>query len=131
MVLPFRTIDGARVIIVVARKRSGMIRRLASAAKALRVALVVSAGLSMTGCGGLYYAVEAGAASSKLEQARLQDAEHKAPYHYFLAQEYLKKASEEAASADYSDAIDLAEAAADEATKAINISRTVMKESEK
>lgn len=119
------------MIIVVARKRSGMNRRVVGVAGVFRAVMLIAAGLALTGCGGLYYAVEAGAASSKLEQARQQDAEHKAPYNYFLAQEYLKKASEEAASADYSDAIDLAEAAADEAEKAITKSRMVMKESER
>lgn len=91
----------------------------------LLAALVVFA----PGCGGLFYAIEAGSASSKLEQAKQLDAEHRSPYHYFSAQEYLKKASEEAASADYSDAIDMAEEAAKHADEAIKDSRSVMKES--
>lgn len=72
-----------------------------------------------TGCGGMWYAYQAGAASSKVEEAKSLGADKYAAYEYHLANEHLKKASEEAAHADYGDAIDLAEIAETEAAKAV------------
>ena len=72
-----------------------------------------------TGCGGMWYAYQAGAASSKVEEAKSLGAEKYAAYEYHLANEHMKKASEEAAHADYGDAIDLAEIAEAEAAKAV------------
>ncbi len=80
-----------------------------------------------TGCGGTLYAVQAGAASSKVEEAKAVGAETLAPYRYYLAVEYMKKASEEASQADYGDAVELADKAEVEATKAITDARNAHK----
>jgi hypothetical protein len=79
--------------------------------------------LGTSGCGGFFYGIYAGGASSKLEQAQQLGAEKYAPYEYYYAQEHLQKAMEEAASADYGDAINLADEADKFAEKAITLSR--------
>jgi hypothetical protein len=76
-----------------------------------------------SGCGGTLYAVTASSASSKLEQAEALGAEKYAPYEYYFAREHLTKAMEEAASADYGDAIDFASTAEDYADRAIALAR--------
>jgi hypothetical protein len=73
------------------------------------------------GCGNAVYAVAASRASSKLEEARQAGAEEDAPYEYWYAKLHLEKASSEAAEADYSDAIHLAEVAEEHAAKAIRL----------
>jgi hypothetical protein len=78
---------------------------------------------SMTACGNTLYAIQANAASSKLEEARELEAERFAPYEYYYAKEHLLKAQQEAAEADYSDAADLAEVSETYADKAIRLSR--------
>ena len=57
------------------------------------------------------------------EKARELGAELYAPYEYFYAKEHLQKAQTEAAEADYSDAVDLAEVSAAYADKAIRLTR--------
>ena len=79
--------------------------------------------LLATGCGNTLYAVQVNAASSKVEEARALGAEQYAPYEYYYAKEHLEKAQSEAAEADYSDAVDLAEASEDYADKAIRLAR--------
>jgi hypothetical protein len=76
-----------------------------------------------TGCGGFFYAIYAGGAQSKLEAAQALGAEKYAPYEYHYAHEHLWKAMEEAASADYGDAIDFAQEAEKYAEKAIVLSK--------
>jgi hypothetical protein len=76
-----------------------------------------------TGCGNTLYAIQANAADSKLEEARELGAEKFAPYEYYYAKEHLEKAKEEAADADYSDAIELASTCEEYADKAIRLSR--------
>jgi hypothetical protein len=76
-----------------------------------------------TGCGGFFYAIDASAAASKLETAQALGAEKYAPYEYYFAREHLQKAMEEAASADYGDAIDFAGEAEKYADKAIMLSK--------
>jgi hypothetical protein len=76
-----------------------------------------------SGCGNFFYAIYAGGATSKLETAQQLGAEKYAPYEYYYAKEHLLKAMEEAASADYGDAIDLASEADHAAEKAINLSK--------
>ncbi len=76
-----------------------------------------------SGCGGFFYAIYSGGASSKLETAQQLGAEKYAPYEYYYAKEHLLKAMEEAATADYGDAIDLADEADKSATKAILLSK--------
>jgi Domain of unknown function (DUF4398) len=79
--------------------------------------------LGTSGCGGFFYAIYAGGATSKLETAQQLGAEKYAPYEYHYAKEHLLKAMEEASSADYGDAIDLAEEAEKSAEKAILLSK--------
>ncbi len=79
------------------------------------------------GCGGFFYAIQASAASSKVEEARAVGAERYAPYEFFLAEEHLKKAAEEASRADYGDAIDLAGKAEESADKAVKLARDAHK----
>ncbi len=76
-----------------------------------------------TGCGNTIYAIQVNAAASKVEEARALGAEQYAPYEYYYAKEHLDKAQSEAAEADYSDAVDLAEASEDYADKAIRLAR--------
>ena len=78
---------------------------------------------TLTGCGSTLYSIQASSASGKLEQARELGAEQSAPYEYFYAKEHLQKAQTEAAEADYSDAVDLAEASEKYAEKAIRLAR--------
>lgn len=86
-------------------------------------ALAASSCLVLGGCGSTLYSIQATAASGKLEQARELGAEQSAPYEYFYAKEHLHKAQTEAAEADYSDAVDLAEASEEYAEKAIRLAR--------
>ena len=79
--------------------------------------------LGTSGCGGFFYAIYAGGATSKLETAQQLGAEKYAPYEYYYAREHLRKAMEEASSADYGDAIDLADEAEKSAEKAILLSK--------
>ncbi len=92
---------------------------LTAAVKLSACALVVST----TGCGGFFYAIYAGGASSKIETAQQLGAEKYAPYEYYFAKEHLQKAMEEASSADYGDAIDLASEAEKSAEKAITLAK--------
>jgi hypothetical protein len=95
--------------------------------KAPVTAALVALGLfslsGLTGCGGFFYAISAGGATSKLETAQQLGAEKFAPYEFYYAQEHLTKAMEEAASANYGDAIDLADEADKSAEKAILLSK--------
>jgi Domain of unknown function (DUF4398) len=86
-------------------------------------ALCIIAFGGATGCGNAIYAVQVNAASSKVEEAHELGAEQYAPYEYYYAKEHLEKAQSEAAEADYSDAVDLAEASEEYADKAIRLAR--------
>ena len=86
-------------------------------------AVALSMAFLATGCGNAIYAVQASAASNKLEEARELGAEKLAPYEYYCAREYLLKAEEEAAEASYSDAKNLADESEEYAGKAILLSR--------
>jgi len=88
-----------------------------------QLVVVAALGLGDTGCVGTIYAVKANAAASKLEQAKTLGAEENAEYEYFYAKAYLTKAMEEAAKAEYGDAIDFADVAEEYADKAIALSR--------
>ena len=92
-------------------------------ARILAIAVAGVLGLSSTGCVGIVYAVKANAAASKLEQAKTLNAEELAEYEYYYAKEMLLKAQEEASTADYGDAIELADISEDFADKAIELSR--------
>jgi len=89
-----------------------------------RLALIVAvAALASVGCGNTFYAIQANSASGKLEEARELGAEQYAPYEYYYAKEHLQKAQTEAAEADYSDAVSLAESSEEYADKAIRLAR--------
>lgn len=79
--------------------------------------------LGTTGCGGLYYAIEGSAASSRVSEAREVGAEQLAPYEYYYAKAHLDQAALEASQGHYSDAAAYAETAQDSAAKAIEIAR--------
>jgi hypothetical protein len=79
--------------------------------------------LGSVGCGNTIYAIQVNAASGKVEEAHELGAEQYAPYEYYYAKEHLEKAETEAAEADYSDAVDLAEASEEYADKAIRLAR--------
>jgi hypothetical protein len=79
--------------------------------------------MSSSGCVGTIYAVKATNAASKIEQAKTLGAEELAEYEYFFAKAHLLKAQEEAAEAEYGDAIELAGLAEEYAEKAIELSR--------
>jgi hypothetical protein len=79
---------------------------------------------TLTGCGGLNYAVAVTAASSRLEEAKAVGAEQLAPYEYYYAKEHLEQAQLEAAEASYSDAVNLADLAEQYANKAIDLAQT-------
>lgn len=80
-------------------------------------------GVVTSGCGNTVYAIQANSASNALAEARELGAEKLAPYEYYYAKEHMEKAQEEAAEADYSDAINIAEEAEEYANKAIRLSR--------
>jgi len=81
----------------------------------------------LTGCGGLYYAVEIQSAQARVEQARAMGAEQQAPYEYYYAKEHLRQAQVEAAEASYGDAASYAETAEVYAQKAIDAITTKQK----
>ena len=88
--------------------------------KALSIAtLFLASAMGTIGCGNSLYVLRVNAASVKLEEARTAGAEQNAPYEYTMAKEHLDKAMSEAAEADYGDAYDLANDAADYADQAI------------
>jgi len=87
---------------------------------ALAVAL---GGVLAAGCGNTIYAIQVNSTSAKVEEARELGAEQYAPYEFWFAQEHLAKAQSEAAEADYSDAINLAEVGEEYADKAIQLAK--------
>lgn len=93
----------------------------------LLLVLGVLGALTSAGCGGTLYAVQASAASSKVNEARAVGAERLAPYEFYLAEEHMKKASEEASQANYGDAVEMAERAEEAADKAIKLARDAYK----
>ena len=104
----------------------GQLHRSTASQAALRGAWLIFflvAGAGATGCGNTIYAFKANSAANKVEEAHELGAEKLAPYEYFYAQQHLQKAQEEAAEADYSDAIDLADESEEYAEKAIRLTR--------
>jgi hypothetical protein len=91
--------------------------------KVAQLGILALLGVGLSGCAGLIYAIDASAAESSLETARTLEAEKYAPYEYYYALAHLEKASEEAASADYQDAIRFATTAEEYADKAIERAR--------
>lgn len=91
-------------------------------------ALLASAALALSGCGGVNYAVTVTAASGRLAEARQMGAEQVAPYEYYYAKAHLEQAQVEAAEASYSDATRFAETADEYAQKAIEATKTKQRE---
>jgi hypothetical protein len=89
---------------------------------------LVTAGAGLAACGPSVYTFNVLPASSVVEQAAQANASELAPYEYFAARAYLDKASEEAAEANYQDAIRYAERANELGTKALDLSRRRMRE---
>lgn len=92
-----------------------------------RLILLALAAPLLTGCGGVYYAVNANSAANRLEEAREVGAETNAPYEYYYAKAHLEQAQVEAAEASYSDAADFAQTAEEYAEKAIELSKAAKK----
>lgn len=86
----------------------------------LRWSVQLTLALALSGCGGVYYAVNVNAAASRLEQARQLGAETSAPFEYYYAREHLRQAQVEAAEASYSDAAAYAQIAEEYAQRAID-----------
>jgi len=86
--------------------------------------LAVALGLvSLTGCGGTLYAINASSAASRLEEAKELGAEQYAPYEYYYAKAHLEQAQFDSNEASYSDAINYAETAEEYADKAVNLTK--------
>ena len=93
----------------------------------LRVLLVAALGI-FSGCGPSIYVFNSIPAAQVVEQAQQAGAREHAPYEYFIASAYLRKAEEEAAEANYQDAIHFAEQAYEFGTRARDMSRRHMRE---
>jgi hypothetical protein len=90
--------------------------------RARRVALGWLLGAALGGCGPVTYINEVTRrASGDVEAARVAQADQFAPYWYTLAVEYLRKAREEAAHADYQTANELGRKASVAARKAVEV----------
>ncbi|MFW5921176.1 MAG: DUF4398 domain-containing protein [Polyangiales bacterium] len=83
---------------------------------------------ALFGCGPTMYTVDILPASRVVTQAEEADASTHAPYEYYFAKEHLAKAREEAAEANYQDAIRFAEAAEEYGVKARDLARRRMRE---
>ena len=81
----------------------------------------------LSGCGGVYYAINVQSAASRVEQARELGAEQHAPYEYYYAKAHLQQAQIEASEASYSDAAAYADTAQEYAQKAIEIAQSAQR----
>jgi len=82
------------------------------------------------GCGPIEYINQVGyRAAGAVSAAKLAQADRYAPYEYTAAEEYLHKAREEAAYAEYEDAIDFGHKAEELADKARAIAVTKLSQS--
>lgn len=77
--------------------------------------------LWLCACGPVMYNSAVSKAEGALEQAREQNAHWYAPYEYHFAQAHLDKAYEEAAHAEYEDAVRFAKTARDYADRALRM----------
>lgn len=89
---------------------------------------LVAVGSFLAACGPTFYTFNIAPASSAVEQAAEANAAEHAPYELFTARSYLDKAREEAAEANYQDAIRFAERANEYGTKARDLARRRMRE---
>ena len=79
------------------------------------------------GCGGIAYTARVNSVEGKVEAAREVQAEQYAPYYFYAAKERVTKAQQEAARADYDDALDLLNEADADAEQAIQQAEAVRK----
>ena len=93
----------------------------------LLVGLALAAS-ALAACGPSLYTFNIIPASQAVEQAHQANAPEHAPYEYFYARTMLDKAREEAAEANYQDAIRFAERANEFGSKARDLSRRRMRE---
>lgn len=91
-------------------------------------ALIVLLSSLLFGCGPTLYTVNILPASRLVEQAKQAEAPEHAPYEYYYAQAHLEKAREEAAEANYQDAIRFAEIAEEHGAKARDLARRRLRE---
>ena len=100
-------------------------------AGALAVGALVLLATSLTsGCGPIEYINQVGIkAAGAVSAAKLAQADRYAPYEYTAAEEYLHKAREEAAYAEYEDAIEFGRKAEELANKGRAIAVTKLSQS--
>lgn len=104
--------------------RRAVCRIRAVLSRAAASAAVVAA----VGCGPVMYTANIMPASHAVEEARFAGAADSAPYEYYLAAAYLEKAQVCAGRGDYQDAIRFAEVAEENARKARDLARRLMRE---
>ena len=97
-------------------------------ARLKRTLSLVVLSVAVFGCGPTLYAVNASPAARVIEEAREAGASEHAPYEFHYARENLLKAREEAAEANYQDAVRFAELAEEYGTKARDLARRRMRE---
>lgn len=90
--------------------------------------VLIAGTLATTGCVGTIYSVRALSASATLEEAKTLGAPELAQYEYYYADAMLLKAQEEAAEANYGDAIEFAGIAEEYAEKAVEHARSARRE---
>jgi hypothetical protein len=98
-------------------------RRSCLGLRSAGVLAALGAAITLAGCGNMLYAINANAASRRLEEARKLGAERLAPYEYYYAREHLLEAQSEAAEADYGDAAELASVSEEYAVRAVEAAR--------
>jgi hypothetical protein len=79
--------------------------------------------LAACGCGPVLYTSHLRSAEEKLGQARDENARWYAPYEYYFAEAHLDQAREEAAAAQYEDAVRYAEVAEAWSERALAITK--------
>ncbi len=84
--------------------------------------------MALSACGPALYLVNISGAAGAVEEARAVGAPTQAPYEYYLAESHLQKAREEAAEANYQDAIHFASVAEENAVKARDLARRHLRE---
>ncbi len=95
------------------------------------LALVAVLGLAALGCGPVRYVSDVGRAAAAVEDARAAKAEKYAPYWWTRATEYLHRAREVAAYADYQGASRFGRIAAEAATRAATDARIAARDPSK
>lgn len=105
----------------------GEVRVGTTAKHTIAGALFVVAASALGGCGGVAYSVRINSVEAKVEKAKELGAEENSPYEYYSAKARVEKAEEEAARAEYGDALDLIDEAETFADRAITQSSAVRK----